>query len=161
MIKEQMFDRLAIIVIGNSNSGKTSTLKEYVEYYKNDGIITFRKGWRHGLSPYKPKFYTVKISAYVLPKSPSEDIPLHESIEPLEWYPDVLLLPEQPNGKEFVNTINYLRLHRYHIKQFILSDIVGIGTWDRWTKPGEETTRLLYRREEIADYIRNFINSRI
>jgi len=41
-----MFDKLAIILLGAQNSGKTSTLKEYCEYYENKTVDTFKKGWR-------------------------------------------------------------------------------------------------------------------
>lgn len=160
MINKPMFDRLAIIVVGVSNSGKTTTLKEYADYYK-DSVNTFKKGWRHGLSPFKPKFWTVKVSAYIIPKSPSESEPLEQTIEPLEWYPDVLLMPEQLGGKEYQNSINYLRSHNYHIKEFHLSNVNGGGVWDRWTTKLEEDTKLHYRREDIADYLRGFIKSRI
>jgi hypothetical protein len=160
MINKPMFDRLAIIVVGVSDSGKTTTLKEYTDYYK-DSVSTFKKGWRHGLSPFKPKFWTVKVSAYVIPKSPTESVPLKDTIDPLEWFPDVILMPEQLKGKEYQNSIDYLRSHDYHIKEFQLSNVSSGGVWDRWTTKLEQSTKLLYRREEIADYIRNFIKSRI
>jgi hypothetical protein len=160
MINKPMFDRLAIIVVGVSNAGKTTTLKEYSDYYK-DSVSTFKKGWRHGLSPFKPKFWTVKVSAYIIPKSPSESEPLEKTVEPLEWYPDVILMPEQLGGSEYQNSIDYLRSHSYHIKEFALSNVNGGGIWDRWTTKSEQVTKLLYRREEIADYLRGFIKSRI
>jgi GTPase SAR1 family protein len=162
MIDEPMFDKLAIILLGAQNTGKTSTLREYSNYYYHKKVSTFKKGWRIAISPFKPKFYTVKVFIYFLPGSPTETrIPLADTVEPLDWYPDVLLMAEQLNGSEYQNTINYLRAHRYHIKEFKLSDNNGIGIWDRWTTKLEETTKLLYRREAVADYVRNFIINRI
>lgn len=162
MIEKSRFDRLAIILVGARDTGKTSTLKEYSEYYHNKSVDTFRKGWRHGLAPFRPQFWTIKTSTYILPGSPTEtNLPLKDTIEPLEWYPDILLMAEQLAGKEYINTINYLRIHHYHIVEFTLSNSVGSGIWDRWGTKAEETLRLLYRREAIADCIRNFIKSRI
>jgi GTPase SAR1 family protein len=162
MINEPMFDRLAIILLGAQNTGKTSTLKEYSYYYFHKKVSTFKKGWRIGVSPFKPKFHTIKIFAYFLPGSPTETkIPLADTIEPLDWYPDVLLMAEQLNGAEYQNTISYLRTHRYHIQEFRLSDKNGIDIWDRWSSKTEETTKLLYRREAVANYIRNYILSRV
>jgi hypothetical protein len=161
MINKERFDRLAIILLGAPDTGKTNTLQEYCDFYHKP-IDTFRKGWRHGLSPFKPKFWTIKTSVYILPASPTEtNLPLSETIEPLDWEPDILLMAEQLNGKEYINTINYLRSLNYHIKEFRLSNASGSEIWDRWSSKADEQTKLLYRREEIADYIRNFIKSRI
>ena len=155
-----MLDRLAIILVGAQNSGKTSTLKEYSDHYYGP-VATFKKGWRHGLSPFKPKFLTVKVSAYVLPSSPTETrIPLSITLDALDWWPDIILMAEQDGGSEYINTINELRGKDYHIKTFGLTSTVGVETWVRWELKGDEAERLKYRREDIADYIRNFINSR-
>ena len=161
MIDKPMFNKLAIILLGLPQTGKTSTLKEYSNYYY-DEVDTFKKGWRHGLSPFKPKFWTIKTSTYILPSSPTESgIPLIDTIKPLEWFPDILLMAEQLNGSEYNNTINYLRDNDYHIVEFQLSNSLGIGIWDRWNSKKEEQIKLLYRREAVADWIRNFIKSKI
>jgi GTPase SAR1 family protein len=156
-----MLDRLAIVVVGEQNSGKTSTLLQYSDYY-NEPVGTFRKGWRYRITPYRPKFETVKVWGYFLPGSPTETrIPLSHSIFP-KTMPDLLLMAEQLNGNEYSNTMHYLMTHNFQIKVYTISNIIGDGIWDRWEKGDafREQAKLLQRREEIADYIRKFIISK-
>jgi hypothetical protein len=53
--------------------------------------------------------------------------------------------------------------HEYHIKEFLLSNVIGTGVWDRWEHGNrtQEECKLLQRREQIADYIREFITSKL
>jgi len=161
MINKPMFNKLAILLVGAQNTGKTSTLREYCEYYENIPLGSrFRKGWRWRIAPFRPKYEAVKIVTYFVQSSPTEsNKPLSESIDPLEWFPDLLFVSEQLGGLQYENTITYLRANDYHIHEFVLSNADGIGVWDRWTTVADRDTKLLYRREEIADYVRGFILS--
>lgn len=86
-----------------------------------------------------------------MPSSPTESkIPLADSIEPLEWYPDLIIMPEQIHGAQHSNSIYYLMGNEYHIKEFIISNQVSDGVWDRWEN-GDKfrmEAKLLQRREE-------------
>lgn len=127
-----MLDRLAIIIVGEQNSGKTSTLRIYSDYYHKP-VSTLKKGFRYGLTPFKPKFWMIKVFTYILPSSPTESrIPLADTIDPLGWYPDLLLIAEQVNGHEYSASLHYLMINEYHIKQFVISNVVGDGIWERW-----------------------------
>lgn len=158
-----MFSRLAIVLVGVRNTGKTSTLREYCEYYGNATLgPRFRKGWRWNIAPFWPSFPLVKTPAYFVQSSPTEsNIPLADSIDPLRWFPELLFVAEQLGGNQYDNTISYLRLNDYHVKEFVLSNGDGIDIWDRWKTNIDRDTKLFYRREAIADYIRSFIQSRI
>lgn len=158
-----MLDRLAIIIVGEQDSGKTTTLREYSNYYHKP-VSTLKKGFRYGVTPFKPKYWGVKVFTYILPSSPTESgISLANTIDPHEWFPDLLMMAEQLNGKQYSNSIHYLMGNEYQIKEFIISNIVGDGIWDRW-KDGDNfrmKAKLLQRREEIADYIRKFIAMKV
>jgi GTPase SAR1 family protein len=67
----ERLDRLAIIIVGEQNTGKTTTLKRYCDYYY-EHVSTFKQGWRYRVAPFRPKFETVKIWPYVLPSSRTE-----------------------------------------------------------------------------------------
>ena len=163
MTNKPMFNKLAILLVGAQNTGKTSTLREYCEYYENITLGSrFRKGWRWQVAPFRPNYSLIKTPAYFVQSSPTESAkPLADSIDPLGWFPDLLFVAEQLNGQQYTNTVTYLRANDYHIKEFVLSDTNGIDIWDRWRTNAEKDTKLLYRREAIADYIRNFILSKI
>lgn len=158
-----MLDRLAIVIIGEQNSGKTSTLREYSDYYHKP-VNTLKKGFRYGVTPFKPKFWSVKIFTYILPSSPTESgIPLKDTIDPHDWYPDLLLMAEQTNGVQYSKSIHYLMGNEYHVKQFNISKNIGNEVWDRWNDGDVSMmkAKLLQRREEIAEYIRKFIISKM
>jgi|GEM_PF-1755641 len=163
MINKPRFKKLAILLVGAPNTGKTSTLKEYCEYYENVKFVArFRMGWRWNIMPFKPQYEGLKMPMFFVPSSPTEsNRPLKNTIDPLKWFPDLLIVAEQLNGHQYANTIDYLRANEYQIKEFILSNTNGINIWDRWVNSVDKDTKLLYRREAIADYIRAFIISRI
>jgi hypothetical protein len=157
----QRLDRLAIIIVGEQNSGKTTTLKSYCDYYY-EFVNTFKPGWRRTVVPFRPKFETIKIIPFVLPWSPTEKkIPLAKTIN-IKWLPDVLLMAEQFNGAEYSNTVHFLMKHEYYIKEFNLSNVEGDGVWDRWKKGNklQEDGKIIQRREEVAECIRQFLLSK-
>lgn len=158
-----MLDKLAIIIIGEQNSGKTTSLRSYSDYYHKP-VSTLKKGFRWDIAPFRPKFEAIKIWAYLIPSSPTEsNTPLSTTIDPLDWYPDLILMPEQVNGKEYSNSLHYLMVNEYHIREYHISKNIGDGIWDRW-KDGDKfrmEAKLLQRREEIADYIRLYLKNKI
>jgi GTPase SAR1 family protein len=149
-------DRLAIILVGNQNSGKTTTLKYYCNSYRHHQVGVFKQGWRHNITPFADKFYGVRISAYFLPSSRSEKAtPLKETFDSLDWWPDFLFMAEQLNGAEYNNTIRILRENDYHIKEFILDNKNMDSIW-HYYDPVDENLFLQYRKEAIAEYVRQF-----
>lgn len=156
-----MLTNLAIIITGSPNSGKTTTLKHFCNKYHHQKVDTFRQGWRHGMMPFADKYLGVKISAYILPSSRTEKHePLEDIFENLEWYPEFLFMAEQLNGSEYENTIRFLRQNKYQIKEFILDKSNSDSIWHYYNN-NDEQMYLEHRTEQIADYVRNFILSRI
>lgn len=156
-----MLDHLAIIIVGAQNSGKTTTLKHFCNTYDHKTIGAFKQGWRLHLAPFLPKYNGVKIIAYFLPASRSErNVPLSEIFKKFKWSPDFLFMAEQENGKEYNNTIQFLRGRNYHIKEFHLTNANPDSIWHHYDTQ-DKLNYLMHRTEQIADYVRGFINSRI
>ncbi|SEA76733.1 P-loop NTPase family protein [Pedobacter hartonius] len=158
-----MIKNLAIIILGDQNVGKTTTIRRFLDiYHTHKKVTVLKKGMRYGLSPFTPNFDMVKIDAYILPSSPTESgIALSDSIKVIGWNPHLILMAEQDRGKEYANSINFLRNENYHIKEFHVKNIEELQIWSRWKYSAEMNTKLHYRVEEIAEYIRGFILSKI
>lgn len=156
-----MLNRLAIIIVGEQNSGKTTTLRNYHDIYNHDIPQTFKQGWRHNFHPFKNTYWAVKVDAYFLPSSRTEkDVSLEEVLDAYEWFPPFLFMAEQLNGSQYDNTIRYLRTHEYHIKEFRTTNDNEDSLWHLYNKADEAMIQKL-RSEQIADYVRNYILHRI
>ena len=156
-----MLNHLAIIVVGKANSGKTTTLKHFCDTYYTK-VATFKQGWRIGLMPFLDNYLGVKINAYFLPSSRTEKgKSLKKTLEGLNWKPDFLFMAEQFQGNEYNNTIRFLRENNYHIKEFVLDDTNSDSIWRYYADKKDEQLYLTHRTEQIADYVRSFILSRI
>jgi hypothetical protein len=156
-----MLKHLAIIIVGKQNSGKTTRLRDFCNTYDYKSVSTFKQGWRYGITPFKENYYGVKIVSYFLPSSRSERAKsLKDTFNELEWQPDFLFMAEQQDGVEYERTIHFLRQKRYHIKEFLLDENNPDSIWHRYESK-DAKLYLEQRTEAIADYVRNFILSRI
>ncbi len=156
-----MLKHLAIIIVGKPNSGKTTTLRHFCNTYDYKEVSTFKQGWRFGITPFKSNYSGVKIVSYFLPSSRTErNVSLKETFSELEWLPDFLFMAEQKSGAEYQRTIRFLREKKYHIKEFLLDESNPDSIWHRY-EPKDAKLYLEHRTEAIADYVRNFILSRI
>lgn len=157
-----MLNRLAVVIVGVQNSGKTTTLKHFCDTYYRKKVSTFKMGWRFGLSIFKPRYWGIKIDAFFIPASRTErDEYLIDLYKKLGWDPDFIFMAEQLNGKRYSDTIHYLMANGFHVKEFVLSNKEGNDTWDRWRNDLEREAKLLHRTEQIADYVRSFISTKI
>lgn len=156
-----MINKLAVLIVGEPNSGKTTTLKFFHNSYNANEVDSLRQGWRYNFMPFKPNYCSIKIWPYFIPASRSEKrISLEHTIEKLDWYPDFIFMAEQLDGAEYQNTISYLRENEYIIKEFILSKSNPDSIW-HYFPPKEEKIILTQRTEQIAEYVREFIRRRI
>jgi len=158
-----MLNKLAIIIVGKPNAGKTTTLKHFHDsyYYKKPKYL--RQVLRRDFSPFNYTFIGLKIIAFFLPSSRTEtEKSLKETFVKINlgWYPDFIFMAEQLDGDEYDNTIKYLRQKEYHIKEFVITDTNPDSTWRFYDKIDCKNIQL-HRTEQIADYVRNFIKSRI
>ncbi len=156
-----MHDNLAIIILGVPNAGNTTTLKHFCNTYYSKPASIFRIGWRISLTPFSPKYGGVKLNGYFVPGSPTEKgICLKDVIGALVPMPEFLFIAEQSGGSQYNNTISFLRIKNYHIKEFIIDDSSQDSIWHKYSKRDEQVIQN-YRTEQIADYVRKFILSRI
>lgn len=150
--------KLAIIIEGGQNSGKTSTIKYFVNQYQNRQLKQLRSGWQN-LFINPSLFSTLRINPYIIPSSPSESNKLL-SQRFLNWkgLPDIVILAEQQNGRHQVNTESFLRSNGYHIIKHLINNVSGNSDWERFDKSNEKI-KLTNRSNQIMFDITNFIKT--
>lgn len=62
--------KLAIIIEGVQNSGKTSTILHFVNQYRSKQVIKMRSGWKNLFL--NQSFQSLEIKTYIISSSPSE-----------------------------------------------------------------------------------------
>ncbi len=86
---------------------------------------------------------------------------LEQQYDKAGWVPDFIFMAEQLSGSRYSDSIHYLMANGFHVKEFVLSNATGDGVWDRWKNDLEKKAKLLQRTEQIADYVRDFIETKI
>ncbi|RDI13207.1 hypothetical protein [Flavobacterium sp. AG291] len=149
--------RLAILIIGVQNSGKTSTIKKLINQY-GDGVgKIMRSSWRNIYMDLR--FKSLRLTAYCIPASPTEkNLDLVDRFIDWDNLPQTIILAEQLNGNKYANTISFLTSNGYHIISYNLSNSIGTGIWDRFDSVSERI-KLNGRADEILDDIKKYINS--
>jgi hypothetical protein len=170
-----MLNKLAIVIVGIRNAGKTTTLRHFCNAYHNKTVHKrFRRSWKYGLMPFRDKTDAIKIDGYFLTSSPSEvRIPLQTTINK-GFRPDFLFMAEQYNSDYYADSIRCLWNNGYHVKEFFIDhnipteksriklddNCIYNTVWRKYDKVDE----LLFhsqRTEQIAEYVRLFINTQI
>ncbi|WP_307996623.1 hypothetical protein [uncultured Bacteroides sp.] len=141
--------KLAIVIEGEQNSGKTSTIKYLLNYQQ-------ARLWMKNHIILSNNFNSINVFAEAISSSPTErkeylPVTLGNST------PDFLIIAEQKGGAFLSSTYAYLNTNSYYIITFKLTNIVGANIWDRWTSPLDEVSRLQARKDEIIKAIINFI----
>lgn len=148
--------KLAIIIEGVQNSGKTSTILHFVNQYQNRTLKQVRAGWQN-LFINSSVFSTLKINPYVISSSPSESgIQLSTRFQNWKGLPDILILAEQLNGKHQLSTETFLRSNNYNIIRHQINNITGSSDWERF-QSSNKSFKLTNRSNEIMLDIKNFI----
>ncbi|CAA0259840.1 hypothetical protein [Tenacibaculum maritimum] len=154
-----MKDKLAILIVGHQNSGKTTTIKYFDKVYdENETLKRYcRVGWRH-LQLFKGKLYAIFSLIYFIPASPTEtQKPLKKRLG--KMLPELLLMAEQKNGKEYNNTIEFLNENNYKIIEFYTKDNSN-EIWKEWNNKTFEDL-MNKRATAIGNEFREFIINRI
>lgn len=147
--------RLAILIWGIPDSGKTSTFKAIVQHYSGKKVPSrMRRGWQRFYL--NPKFTHLNLDAYLLPASPTES---NEDISTMlkGKTPDVLFLAEQINGSQVTETLRFLKPN-YYILEYTLTNQNGNGIWDRFDSLNKQA-KLKARADEIIEDVRAFIST--
>lgn len=147
--------RLAIVIEGNQNSGKTSTIRELVNIYGNKSVSQMRRGWQRLYI--NRIFQYLKLNIYCVPASPSETgKPLIKRFP--VWIPEVLIVAVQPNGQHYSSSYSFLNTNGYQILSYRINNSKGSGDWDRFDKT-TQSIKLQNRADQIITDIRQFINT--
>lgn len=155
-----MINRLAIIIVGKQDAGKTTTLRHFCNTYDDKTVSTFKQGLRNNFRPFT-KENPIKVDAYFLPASRTERATkLADTFNDLGWCPPFMFIAEQLNGAEYNNTIRTLIENKYHIKEFTLYNDNRDSVWHYYSQQDEALIQF-HRTEQIADYVRAFIKSRM
>ncbi|KRB56936.1 MULTISPECIES: hypothetical protein [Flavobacterium] len=149
--------RLAIIIEGTQNSGKTSTIKELIKLFGFKNLKQMKAGWQQIFL--NPIFKSLRIVFYCIPASPSEtDIPLSKRFEEWQHLPEMLILAEQVGGQHHGSTMAFLNANHYHIKVFSINNSNGVNHWERFDNL-TKNVKLSKRAYDITDFIKSFLKT--
>jgi GTPase SAR1 family protein len=147
--------KLAILIQGEQNSGKTSTIRELINRQSGKTVSNMRKGWQRIFL--NQQFGYLKLDVYCVPASPSEtNIKLGDRFQ--NWNPEVLIVAEQPSGRHYADTLNFLNSNNYNVLTFTIANTSGSLDWERFTN-SNRAIKLGNRVNQIVTGIRQFITS--
>lgn len=148
--------KLAIVIEGDQNSGKTSTIKHLINTYGNKSISQLKRGWQQVYL--NSSFQYLKLDFYCVPASPSETgFELHKRFNN-NWIPEIIVVALQPSGKHYSNSNNFLSSNNYSILTYRINNSEGNSDWDRFDE-NSMNNKLTNRSNQIVKDIRQFINS--
>jgi len=158
-------DKFAVLIVGNQNSGKTATIKNFQKLHEDNNreILQCRFGWRR-INLFFGKLDALSCLIYFIPSSPTEkNISLEnllKKIMPMDSLPELFLIAEQLDGKEYNSTKDFLEKMGYEIKELgINSDKTG-GIWEFCSEIDKDKI-LTERATEIGNAFRNYIIKKI
>ena len=149
--------KLAIVIKGEQNSGKTTTIRELIRLRGGKNISRIKRGFQRLILD--KKLICLKLDVFCIPSSPSEqNNPLSNQFP--NWKPDVLLVAEQPNGRHFKNTYDFLKENHYEILKFTIHNQAGDSIWERFNNDSKDV-KLRDRVTDIIYSINDFVKTEI
>ncbi|WP_282127008.1 hypothetical protein [Marinifilum flexuosum] len=151
--------KIAIVILGQQNSGKSTTLRYLVNTYTRKDLSLLRYGWQQ-LEPFD-EIMMLKLHSYFIPASPSEtNYKLVDRFKDLGYTPEILFVAEQTDGRHRESTFQFLKENDYRVLKFPLSNEFGEGIWDRFKKNTEEEEKKLNdRTQEIIAKLKEEIKA--
>lgn len=157
-------NKLAVVLVGKQDSGKTTTIKHFDE--KFDEFKRKKRYCRAGkryLQLHKLKALYSYI--YFVPASPTEtnyslEKRLNNIDVKLKPRPEMILMAEQLDGKAYITTIKFLKSEGYHVEEIIIGQGGSTIPWKSWDASNKNTL-LKNRANEIADIFRAFIDKQM
>lgn len=147
--------KLAIVIEGVPNSGKTSTIKTLINSYGNKTLSRMKRGWNRIFL--NRNFEYLKLDFYCVPASPSEtNIKLSQRFP--NWQPEVLIVALQVNGQHYSSSQAFLNNHNYNVLRYSMINQSGSQIWERFNQTNR-IQKLDNRVDEIVKDIRQFITS--
>lgn len=149
--------KLAIIIEGVQNSGKTSTILHFVNQFQLRTLTVMRSGWQTLFV--NTLFQTLKINPYIISSSPSEsNNPLTSRFATCSDLPDIIIMAEQTGGRHHSNTTTFLTTNGYIIINYPISNVLGSLDWERFDS-STKSAKLTKRADDIMDSIKLFIKT--
>lgn len=147
--------RLAILIVGLQNSGKTSTIRHLISLYNGRSLKIMKAGWKDIFL--NSIFKSLRLDFYCIPASPSETkVELSTRFAKWAWLPETLIVAEQAGGIHYASTINFLNSNGYHILRYDILNSNGPADWERFNK-GNMAGKLDNRANQIVSDIKQFL----
>lgn len=159
-----MKNRIAVVLVGTQNSGKTTTIKHFDSMYDEWGRTKkqCKAGWRY-LRLHKSILNDLITQVFFIPASPTETgVSVEKRLK--GKCPDFLLIAEQIDKGEkhnrYKETIDFLRNEGYEIIEILIGDDGTNPVWQKWDNERFAETMAI-RGREIGDLFREFIKRRM
>jgi len=149
-------DKIAVLITGNPDSGKTTTIKFFEKKYDEDHREkrVCRAGWRR-VQLFLGKLDALSVFIFFIPASPTEtNFPVKTRLG--EMLPEMILIAEQPEGKAYVATKAFLDVNNYKIIEFNLDRSNSKGIWNEWNDKNFEKI-MKKRANEIGDVFSKYV----
>jgi|SRR5690606_19064030 len=147
--------KLAIVIEGYQNSGKTSTILHFTNQFQNKTLKVMRSGWQNLFV--NPTFPSLRINPFIISSSPSESHkPLSHRFANWQPLPDLLILAEQTGGGQQANSMSFLTTNGYSIITFTINNVSGNSLWERFDA-NSKSAKLNNRAIAIMDSIKSHI----
>jgi len=147
--------KLAIVIEGEQNSGKTSTIRAMINLFTGRKLVQMKRGWQQIFL--NPTFKSLKLNCYCIPASPSETgIKIGDRLK--GFTPRILIVAEQPSGQYFSDTYNFLNANGYSIETFSIHNTIGRSTWERFDV-SSQSAKMKARADEILNSIKLFLKT--
>lgn len=147
--------RLAILIVGVQNGGKTTTIKHLISAYNGRTLKVMRAGWKNIFL--NPLLKSMRLNFFCVPASPTET-KVKLSTRFVTNPPDILVVAEQIGGANFPDTINFLAIHGYHVLRYDILTTSGITVWERSTA-ANRIAKLDNRVNQIVGDIKLFLKT--
>lgn len=149
--------KLAIVIEGNQNSGKTTTIKHLISQQRGWAVRNMKKGFQTIFLD--KNFKALKLHLYCLPASPSETGKTIGELLP-NRRPSAIMIAEQPGGKQYANTFKFLEETDYTILKYSISEDKNNYPWSKFDN-ADKDEKLEKRVNQIIDDIKDLLSSKV
>jgi hypothetical protein len=147
--------KLAIVIEGNQNSGKTSTIKHLISQQRGWAVRNMKQGFQAIFLD--KQFKSLKLHLYCLPASPSETGKTIGELLPTRR-PSAIIVAEQPGGKQYTNTFKFLEENDYTILKYSISEDKNNNPWSKFDN-ADKGEKLQTRTQQILFDIKDFMRT--
>ena len=156
--------KYAILIKGIQNSGKTTTIRHFINYWADKELNIMKSGWQRICI--NKSLSALRLDAFCNPASPSEtNVILKKRLERWDgWLPEILIIAEQVGGRHEENTNQYLSENNYDVAEYVIGNEEDGTTWKRFNSTNAESileTRSLQINKDLRDWLinNNILNS--